>query len=346
MRKYVRYAVQAIAVLVALAGAGAAYAAWRYHQEMAINAPNGIDEAGYVRIGGIDQWVQVRGQDKSNPVLLWLNGGPGFSVIRATYFFRDWEKHFTVVMWDQRGEGRTFDKSGTSVAPTMTIDGMAEDGIELSNYLRVRLHKDKIILLGHSWGSILGVHMVRQRPDLFYAYVGTGQVNQLRSDVTLAYPRLLARAQATHNQQAVKELKAAGPPPYANAAKYFVPIQWANTLDPPLSFPITAGAVGSVLVNAFHPVLPGLEFSQGLSRLMRAMIDENLSASRLDVPVVIIAGSEDLVTPNAKSFFDTLAAPHKEFLAINGGGHLAILGRRADFLGLLVTHVLPLAGTK
>jgi len=331
-----------LAVLLVLIASAAGFCAWRYHQEMAIDTPNGIDEAGYVRIGGIDQWVQIRGQDKSNPVLLWLNGGPGATVIPQTYFYRDWEKHFTMVMWDQRGEGKSFDKSGTSVASTMTIARMAQDGVELTNYLRAHLHKDKIIILGHSWGSILGVHMAHQQPGLFYAYVGTGQLHQAQADAVLAYPRLLARARAVHNEQAVKELEAAGPPPYANAEKYLVPLQWANMLDPPLRFPISAAGLWTM--RAPPPFLTQAgQFS--VNQLLKPILAENLSAAApsLDTAVIVIAGSEDLVTPGAKVFFDTVQAPRKEFLTINGGGHLAILGRRADFLDLLVSHVRPLA---
>src|SRR6185437_11474166 len=117
---------------------------------MTINTPNGIDETGFVRIGGVDQWVQIRGRDKRNPILLWVNGGPGLSVIPNTPLFHDWEKYFTVVMWDQRGAGRTFEKYGTSLGRTMSIARMTQDRLDLAQYLRAHLHKDKIILLGHS----------------------------------------------------------------------------------------------------------------------------------------------------------------------------------------------------
>ncbi|MGT2434674.1 alpha/beta fold hydrolase [Bradyrhizobium betae] len=90
--------------------------------------------------------------------------------------WRPWEKQFTVVQWDQRGAGRTYGAAGDALAPTMTLQRMAQDGIELVEYLRTHLHKHKIVLIGHSWGSFLGIHIVKQRPDLFYAYVGTGQV--------------------------------------------------------------------------------------------------------------------------------------------------------------------------
>jgi pimeloyl-ACP methyl ester carboxylesterase len=348
-RRILRVGLKGLGALLLLVAAVLAFGAWQYHREMAINTPNGINEAGYVRIGGIDQWVQIRGDDKSNPVMLWLNGGPGGSTVQASYFYRDWEKHFTLVMWDQRGEGKTFAKSGVSVAPTMTIDRMAQDGIELADHLRGRLHHDKIIIMGHSWGSILGVHMALKRPDLFYAYVGTGQVHQMRDDFVASYPRLLARARAMHNEKAVKDLETAGPPPYPGAAKYLVPLQWANELDGPLRLSVPPASIPAglwaTLVNVagLISLSPGAQFS--VDHLLDAILAENLSAAapRLDVPVIVIAGSEDLVTPAGKTWLDGLAAPRKEFLPISGGGHLAILGRQADFLDLLVRHVRPLA---
>ena len=149
----------------------------RNAQDYAITARNGIDEAKYVKVGGIEQWITIRGEDRKNPVLLLLHGGPGDATNPWGYAgFRSWLKYFTVVQWDQRGAGRTLGKNGPSLAPTITIDRMAQDGIELAELLRKTLQKDKIVLVGHSWGSILGVFMAKARPDLFYAFVGTGQV--------------------------------------------------------------------------------------------------------------------------------------------------------------------------
>src|SRR5438445_355129 len=92
----------------------------------------GINESMYVRIGGIDEWISIHGNDRSNPVLLWLNGGPGASTMPSICLYKSWEDKLTIVMWDQRGEGKTFEKSGESVAAGMTIDRMASDGIAVA----------------------------------------------------------------------------------------------------------------------------------------------------------------------------------------------------------------------
>src|SRR6478672_7356876 len=112
----------------------------RNAKQFAIRSAKGIDEAGYVNIGGIEQWVTIRGQDRANPVLLFLHGGPGDVTSCWTFrMFDPWEDHFTVVQWDQRGAGRTLKKSGTAGAPSLTVDRMAQDGIELAEYLRKHL---------------------------------------------------------------------------------------------------------------------------------------------------------------------------------------------------------------
>ena len=116
-----------------------------------------IHEESFVRIGGIEQWITIRGENRNNPVLLLLHGGPGDATNPWGYAgFRNWLKYFTLVQWDQRGAGRTFGRNGADAASTITIDRMVQDGVELTELLSKRLQKDKIVLVGHSWGSILG----------------------------------------------------------------------------------------------------------------------------------------------------------------------------------------------
>src|SRR6266567_5166544 len=181
----------------------------------AITAPNGIDEATYVEIGGIEQWITIRGEDRNNPVLLFLHGGPGDATNPWGYAaFRSWLKYFTVVQWDQRGSGRTFGRNGAASASTITVERMVQDGVELAELLSKRLQKDKIVLVGHSWGSILGVFMVKARPELFYAFVGTGQVADPTRNYAVAYAALVERASREGDSRALQELNEVGPPPY------------------------------------------------------------------------------------------------------------------------------------
>src|SRR4030095_15960117 len=144
----------------------------RNARDYAITTPNGIDQASYVEIGGIEQWITIRGEDKRNPVLLFLHGGPGDATNPWSYAtFRPWLQAFTVVQWDQRGAGLTLGKNGPSSASAITIARMTQDGIELTELLRKTLQKEKVILVGHSWGSVLGILMVKARPELFHPFL-------------------------------------------------------------------------------------------------------------------------------------------------------------------------------
>jgi pimeloyl-ACP methyl ester carboxylesterase len=132
------------------------------------------------------------------------------------------------------------------VAATMTIDRMTKDGLEVAEYLRKHLGKDKIIVVGHSFGTILGLGMVRARPELFYAYVGTGQVADEAKNYSAAYDALLQKAQATGNQQAIDELKRFGPAPYPSGEGYGVQRKWSNKFEG--SYEFLYGTTGLALV--------------------------------------------------------------------------------------------------
>jgi pimeloyl-ACP methyl ester carboxylesterase len=297
-----------------------------------------------VPIGGIEQWVQIRGDSRDNPVLLWLNGGPGYSTIPYTPAYRSWGRDFTLVMWDQRGEGKTFERSGKSVAATMTIARMAEDGIELAEYLCRHLSQRKIILLGHSWGSILGIHMIKLRPDLFSAYVGTGQIVDLEQDAQVAYPLLLVRAKKLHNTLALRQLEAVGPPPYPDTPKKWVWIRWANALDP-----TPRGLWAELRGGSPEPsyIEEGANFSQSL--MWSSIMHDDLPKLGVDfkVPIFFIQGAQDdlAVTALARQYFDRMHAPLKKFIVLPRVGHLAIFAARGAFLAQLLKWVRPLAIT-
>ena len=203
----------------------------RNARDYAITSPNGIDEAKYVEVGGIEQWITIRGEDRNNPVLLFLHGGPGDATNPWGYAgFRLWLKHFTVVQWDQRGAGRTLGKNGSASAQTVTVDRMVQDGVELAALLTKSLGKNKVVLVGHSWGSMLGVLMAKARPELFYAFVGTGQVADPTKNYAVAYDALLKKAEALEDERAMRELRAVGPPPYTNGQGLRRPAQVVEPL--------------------------------------------------------------------------------------------------------------------
>ena len=142
-----------------------------------ILTPNGVDRAELVRIGGIDQYISVRGRDKRNPVLLVIHGGPGFPELPLAWWnTRDLEEYFIVVHWDQRGSGKTYLVNDPSVVGrTMKPEQFIADTHEVVLWLRKELHKDKILLLGHSWGSYVGLGYALEHPELLHAYIGVGQ---------------------------------------------------------------------------------------------------------------------------------------------------------------------------
>ena len=194
-----------ILVLLLITGVFA-YRTYRHYElskTTAIDPLKGIDAALFANIGGIDQWIAIRGQDRDNPVLLLLHGGPGIapSPLPRDFLFSS-TRDFTIVLWDQRGAGKTFGRSGP-VTPEVTQDQMAHDGIEVAEFIRRRLGKSKITIVAMSWGTSLGVRMALARPDLFSVYVGSGQsVNQGKFR-RVAYTQLLAEAHARNDRQAI-----------------------------------------------------------------------------------------------------------------------------------------------
>jgi pimeloyl-ACP methyl ester carboxylesterase len=322
----------------------------RNARDYAIATPNGIDEARYVKVGGIQQWITIRGEDRNNPVLLFLHGGPGDATNPWGYAgFRLWLKHFTVVQWDQRGAGRTFGKNRDAPPQAITIARMTQDGVELADLLRKQLRKDKIILVGHSWGSTLGVHMVKARPDLFYAFVGTGQVADPASSYTVAHRELLRKAETLKDARAIRELREVGPPPYPDGRGYGVQRKWSNFFEGADAF--ISSMVGFALAAPGYTLRDVNDWFDGQNisaeRLVPQAfaIDARTLAGDFAVPVFVIQGAEDFTTPTslARSFIDSIRAPAKTFVAIEGGGHFAVFMKSSAFLDQLVSRVLPLA---
>jgi pimeloyl-ACP methyl ester carboxylesterase len=340
-------------LVVGAAGGGFAYRGNLQEQRasaLVISSPEGINEGSFVRLGGTDQWVQIRGEDRNNPVLLVLHGGPGMTYVPFTPLFKSWEKAFTVVLWERRGVGKTYASNGPEPVGTLTFNRMATDGIELAEYLRQRLHKEKIILLGHSVGSVVGVLMAKQRPDLFYAYVGTDQIADMARNEAVSYDMLVKRVAAEGDIKRQKEVADIGPPPYTDADRWFEKQRLISATDPVMKsfenrlFPMIATAPG-------YSMKEMMAVGQGLKYSAAALLSEMMSlelrklAITFKLPVIFILAENDVLDPTALAveYFGMIEAPKKELAILKGAGHSAVLMMPEEFLKELVAKVRPLA---
>jgi pimeloyl-ACP methyl ester carboxylesterase len=318
-------------------------------------APGGIDELEAVELGGIKQWISVRGNNPANPLLLFIHGGPGSPMMGESWTFqRPWEDFFTVVQWDQRGAGKTFSAAHRKVDQSMTIEQMQADAEELVQLLLQTYGKKKIFLLGHSWGSVLGVRVAQHRPEWLYAYIGVGQVVNMRKNEAVGYELTLEQARARNNALAVKELEAIAPYPGTDGRvpigktglerKWDVALggmlfaqqqddehqRWA--LSPLYSdYDVKSAELGEEsTVGVLWPQLAEVSFD---------------AVTGFKCPVFIFSGAHDRTTPEtlAKAFFDRIAAPKKQFFEIQRAAHYVFNEAPGEFLLDLVTEVRPLS---
>jgi pimeloyl-ACP methyl ester carboxylesterase len=300
----------------------------------------------YTIIGGIEQWIEIGGEHPENPVLLFIHGGPGGTSRPAAMALKPWERHFSVVHWDQRGAGRTLARNGETGCGRLTIERMIADAIEVMEFLTSNLGKEKIILLGHSWGSVLAINIIRRRPELIAAYVGTGQVVNMRHNEEINYARQLTQARATGNEQAVAALQDIGPPPYQDRAKVRVLREWADVLatgagDDPRPRP--PALPNNLTPEDIEAIMAGFLFSA--KQLFDELCEVNLAALGLDFPIPMFCfmGTDDQQTAFAlaEAWFASLGAPRKAFVRFEGCHHFVVMNQPEIFLEKLLEHVLP-----
>jgi pimeloyl-ACP methyl ester carboxylesterase len=321
-----------------------------------IVGPQGVRALETVEIGGIPQWISVRGRDRRNPLLLFLHGGPGYPMMPASYSFQaPWEEYFTVVQWDQRGAGKTYVANDpATIAPTLTPARMIADAEEMVQVLRQRYGKDKIILLGHSWGTVLGVELAKRHPGWFYAYVGVGQTVDTPESERLAYLALLDTASRAGNAQALAELRGIAPYPEANgailSAKLKVQRKWQTFYGGYVFGKADDHYADIVKLSPDYTELELQAFGAGISfsfdRLLPQISSTSFRAVReLNCPVVLFHGRHDLTsaTTLAQAWFDALRAPKKKLIWFERSAHLIFTEEPGKVFHHLVDDVLPLA---
>ena len=335
------------------------YLQYEIAERRAISTPNGINSLERVRIGGIDQWIEVRGQNVNNPILLFIHGGPGIAFIPLAGTFQDpWEKYFTVVQWDQRGAGKTYASNDKNLLrQTMDLPQMEADTLGVVNYLRDRFKREKIFVLGHSWGSVLGLWLAHEHPELLYAYVGVGQVVNMEENEKVGYQDALQEARKRHNEQAVKDLEGIAPYPPANFdfAKGSVVRSWeGDLLGPPASTPHftdTKKLLSAVVSAPEYSLADDYGWIQGNSFSLGILIPElekvklNQLSSDFQAPIFFFEGRRDPFTRSSLiwDYTQTIKAPHKEFIWFENSGHFPFFEEQQKFRDELVQQVLPLA---
>jgi len=303
-----------------------------------------IEEASFITIGGIEQWVTIRGDDRRNPVLLLLHGGPGDVQSPFISTYAPYEKDFVLVQWDQRGAGQTFAKNG---ATGVTREKLIADGIDLAEQLHERFPRAPLILFGHSWGSIIATGMVQQRPELFAAYVGTGQVTAWANLVQFQFDFLKQRYKDKGDTAALAALEAIGKPDPKNVDQYFGfsrPIrQNMNASDTAW---LTGGMKNSYTANgvteaASKAIGDGMIASGGALIDASVATDLPATATSFKIPYYVIQGRHDLFspTPLVEAYFNKISAPKKRLIIIEDAGHFALSTHQADVIAALKTVI-------
>jgi pimeloyl-ACP methyl ester carboxylesterase len=352
-RKLVKkLALSMLGLLAAVIIAAASYRSYRQHQlaeALVVSSANGIDEQRFVEANGIEHWVTIRGVDRRNPIIFFVHGGPGEVVSFVPSATQAWEQDFTVVHWDQRGAGRTFSRNSRPPAD-LSLAQMTDDGIEIVQWVAQHLGQPQVILVGHSWGSILGEHMVFARPELFAAYVGTGQFASWPAQVHTQYAYSLARARTDGDSDVLATLTESGEPASSDMEGYraFRAVTQRYLARADLDF--FSRQVPDILVAPRVSLGDLWNALQGVRASIAALTPTLLSADLTDlgddfpIPFVVIQGDSDRITPTslAVEYFNRINSPAKVLVEIPDAGHYAFVTHSNQFRDALVSKVLPL----
>jgi pimeloyl-ACP methyl ester carboxylesterase len=297
-----------------------------------------------ILLGGITQFISISGEDTSKPILLMVHGGPGMAQIGvASYFQKELEQHYLVVNWDQRGAGKSYHKKVP--ISSMTTQQIVSDAIELSEYLYKHYGNRKIFICGHSWGSAVAIYAVKQRPDLYKAFIGIGQVVNILEGQKIAYNYAMQQAENSGMQQDVLALKKLGIAPYDNTKKIRTLVKYLEKYN---------GAVYGGTINKLVKKGSSLKdysiadwlfkFNRGIKFSIKYLLPEtlklqlNTEIKELQVPCYFIMGKYDMQTSLqlVEPFVAELKAPHKELIVIDSCAHMLPFEKPRELAKILV----------
>jgi pimeloyl-ACP methyl ester carboxylesterase len=309
-----------------------------------------IDELEAVNLGGITQWIRVRGQDASNPVLLLMQQGPGLPIINEAQRLEhllSLEKAFTVVYWDQRGTGLSAPLRGKSNRFEISVERMVDDAVTLLELLRDRFG-GKTFVAGFSFGATFAAYAAVRRPELVAALVATGMDIDVPAAENNAYTFALDAARRRGKRRAIRQLEAIGPPPHTSFKQFSTRARWVANFGG-----VTTNANFNSLLRAqLISLIRSPDYSAaGVIRALRGVIASQaallpqLAATdlvrtmpRLDVPIVLAQGRLDQVAPGeaTQRFHDSLKAPAKQLVWFESSAHTPHLDEPAKFRDLLM----------
>lgn len=313
-----------------------------------------ISEIIKINLGGLDQYLIIRGVDKSKPVMLFLHGGPGSpEAAFMKHFNSDIENDFVMVYWEQRGAGKSFSKNIPS--ESMTLEQMISDTRELSEYLIKRFDQEKIFIMGHSWGSFLGILTTYKHPELYYAYFGIGQVGDQYKSEKVSFEWVEEQAELKNDKSAISALSKLTFPDSAATVE-----EWIDFLMVERRYVMRFGGgvtrevtgmwpfVKIVLNSPEYTLREKLNFMKAsmfcLEHLWLDVINTNLFEyiDKMQLPVYFFHGVYDYQTSYcvAKDFFDQLEAPAKEFFTFEYSAHspnMEDIGRFNSIVNEIVT---------
>ena len=292
------------------------------------------------------EWISIRGQDKENPVLLFLAGGPGGSQMAAVrHELSELEKHFVVVVWDQPGSGKSFSVGNEK----LTVDTYIKDGLALTEYLRKQFDQDKIYLVGESWGSALGVFLASESPNYYHAVIGTGQMVDFLETENLDYDKAFEIAEEKGDTDKIKTLKENGRPPYFGSDVTWKSAEYLNYLSSYMSSnpEIQNGGYHTFrdIFSSEYSIIDKINYLRGIvttfNHVYPQLYDMDLRRdySSINVPVYFFLGRHDINAPTslAEDYLNILEAPHKEIVWYEYSGHSPWINESDKFVSELLS---------
>ena len=292
---------------------------------------NSIAELDHVELNGHQEWISIRGKNRSNPVLLFLAGGPGGTQMAVTrYALAGLEERFVVVNWDQPGSGKSYNAVSNK---KITVDTYVKDGLALTNLLRKRFRTEKIYLMGESWGSALGIFLADSAPGKYYAFIGTGQMVDFRETEIEDYKRAMDLSRANSDEKTEKKLIANGPPPYYGKDVTWKSAVYLNYLSGYMAkdSEIANGGYHTTrdMLSSEYGIVDSVNYLRGIINTFNQVypqlygIDLRKKFGRLNIPVYFFLGKRDINAPVSltQEYYDLLDAPQKEIVWFEHSGH-------------------------